>query len=131
MGLLHGNRYPRRLAGEIPFPPKSHPEACAFSPDGLYIVTGSADGFIEVWDFETCKFPKALTYQLEDKLMLHNDAILSLCFSRDSAMLASASAVRELLHNTSLATGDWNVMHFPLKAVDVAVACASKLSLFS
>ena len=50
--------FPRRLAGEIPFPQTSHPKSCVFSPDGLYVVTGSADGFIEVWDFETCKFPK-------------------------------------------------------------------------
>ena len=50
--------YPRRRGGEISFPQKSHPETCAFSPDGQYIVTGSADGFIEVWDYETCKFPK-------------------------------------------------------------------------
>ena len=50
--------YPRRRKGEIPFPASSHPEACAFSPDGQYLVTGSVDGFVEVWDVETCKFPK-------------------------------------------------------------------------
>uniref|UniRef100_K3WH88 WD40 repeat-containing protein SMU1 n=1 Tax=Globisporangium ultimum (strain ATCC 200006 / CBS 805.95 / DAOM BR144) TaxID=431595 RepID=K3WH88_GLOUD len=83
----------RKSAGKIKFSKTSAPQCAQFSRDGRMLITGTKDGFVEVWDYEKCKLRKDLEYQAKDEFMMHDDerGVTAQAFSRDGEMLATGS----------------------------------------
>lgn len=58
---------------------------CAFSPDGKYLATSSADRSVVIWDASSFK----KRHRLENEHS-HTDTVTAVCFSPDSSLLISA-----------------------------------------
>jgi WD40 repeat-containing protein SMU1 len=76
-------------AGKVKFGTSSRALCVQFSPDGEHIITGSNDGFVEVWDSMSGDLDSRLAYQARDELMMHDDAVLSIAMTDDMLLLAT------------------------------------------
>lgn len=83
--------FPTQEDVSIKFGSKSFPECAIFLPDGSGLVTGSSDGFIEIWDVWTGSLKLDLPYQASEKFLMHKCSILSLAVAVDGTLLASGS----------------------------------------
>ena len=87
----------KECIGRIKLGTRTEAKCALFLGDGNGLVTGSSDGFIEIWYINTRDNQYKLntvdySYQAEDDLMLHDSAVLALAISRDGEMIASGCA---------------------------------------
>ncbi|KAJ1991534.1 Serine/threonine-protein kinase smu1 [Dimargaris cristalligena] len=80
---------PTECYATIQFPRAKRPETAVFSPGGEYLVTGSEDGYIELWNHFTGKLRSDVKYQADGKFMHMSAGVSSLAFSLDGDLLAS------------------------------------------
>lgn len=57
-----------------------------------FLVTGSSDGLIELWDASSGSQRRDLAYQADGAFLMHPCSVLSLAVSRDSELLASGGS---------------------------------------
>ncbi|KAJ1646351.1 hypothetical protein LPJ64_002150 [Coemansia asiatica] len=85
------DRMPDKHLATIKFPKKQHPNSLVFSTKGNYLATGSADGFIEIWNFMTGKLASDLKYQADGSLMMMEEAVTSLSISYSGDLVCSGA----------------------------------------
>ncbi|CRG97501.1 conserved Plasmodium protein, unknown function [Plasmodium gallinaceum] len=84
--------YPDKILKSIKFGNDSNVECCISSYNNDFLITGSSDGFIEIWNWLTGQLNTELTYQKENNLMMHDNPIVSLCISKDDEILLSGDS---------------------------------------
>ena len=112
----YAERVPSRMHQMIRLGKRSHVECATFLPDGTGLITGSSDGFIEVWgetgrkssssssdvvagggggtddvDYEALR-TSDLPYQRDDDLMMHDSSVLAVDVSNDGTLLGTTSS---------------------------------------
>lgn len=111
-GKESGERIPSRPTQTIRLGKKSYIESAMFLPDGKGLITGSTDGFIEIWgepinsrkdggglelmtqteiDFEKLR-TSDLPFQKSNDLMVHDAPVIAMNVSNDGALLGSTSS---------------------------------------
>ncbi|KAJ2830485.1 hypothetical protein IWW50_000243 [Coemansia erecta] len=86
------DRPPCKLLATVKFPKKQCPNSLAFSTDGAYLATGSADGFIELWNPTTGRLADELKYQADGALMMMEEAVTGLAFSYSGELICSGAS---------------------------------------
>ena len=89
-------KLPKKLAGALVLSKDSSAESILFSPDGQSLITGSIDGFIEAWDFESQKLRQDLEYQARGEFLMQEGAVQCCTFSKDSDHLATGSQTGQI-----------------------------------
>ncbi|SBT47208.1 alternative splicing regulator, putative [Plasmodium ovale wallikeri] len=84
--------YPEKVVKSIHFGNDSNVECCICSYINDYLITGTSDGFIEIWNWYTAQLNIDLTYQRENNIMMHDNPIVSLCVSKDDEILISGDS---------------------------------------
>mmetsp|Transcript_24416 Transcript_24416/g.96886 ORF Transcript_24416/g.96886 Transcript_24416/m.96886 type:complete len:392 (-) Transcript_24416:981-2156(-) len=102
----------RKAAGILRFGTGCRPTCALFSRGAHHnsLVTGSTDGFVEIWDWTTCRLRTDLEYQAKDELLVHDAAISAVSESPDATMLASADirgGVKLWVVNAGLRKHQW------------------------
>lgn len=95
MGQGHADaedRFVTQCVRTIKFGRSGFIESACFSPNGQWLAVGSHDGFVELYDYERGALDTTLTYQAQDKIMMHEESVMAVCFSNDSTILASGSS---------------------------------------
>ncbi|SBT80639.1 alternative splicing regulator, putative [Plasmodium malariae] len=84
--------YPEKIIKSINFGDDSNVECCICAYKNDYLITGTSDGFIEIWSWLTAQLNMELSYQKENNIMMHDNPIVSLCISKDDEILLSADS---------------------------------------
>lgn len=86
------DNWPNKLGKVIRIGEGAKVDATIFSVDGKYLITGSSDGFIEIWDHDNGQLSMDIPYQQNEQFLMHNDPVITLTFSIDGELLASATS---------------------------------------
>lgn len=88
---------PAQVSKILRFPAEERIEVLEFTPNGRYMVTGTKDGVIEVWNPCTYELASDILYQNDNVFMMHQDCISALSVSSNSKYLASASVDKQIM----------------------------------